>query len=706
MGLEKGKSLLKMNRSCFLALTLVLGACGASSQQRHGSLPQGAHLSEEQYGSARRAYHGESLGSDERARLRSQLFAHLFSETAAVLRRDDYEAMVEHFAAFTDLLLPEELTADGLPPQIEPLARALVEKGSAHGDEARVLSGLLALQLLEREPKAAAEYAELLGWGRDARATLSNPIEAYSQLIDVLDEHARLTPDRRILDALAELHVQRRDVLVHAFRERGLPRLPLQMIRTTPIEVAAVYLQWGQIAPAITRIEAMGGGDETTLRLQQLLQDARGTDPRAADALLELAEAYRRGRPLVSQGICRRGLREMSNDPRFAGCLARVAAELEQPVDATAWYAHAISLAPTERSIYDEALETLHDFIEAGLFDTDASEARSIARHAETILEARLARWPQLAPPVQPERLHLLIGTLEMNAGNPKGARKQLERSIAANDSADARSQLGLLEARVGHLSVAEEHLLKAVELLKNDPKAALLRRAETLERLGDVYREQGRVADAQNAYGNALKQWSAITQKDPELQASAHLRRGVLLDRVGEKQEALAAFRQAMLAAPWVRSTYASILSHLVTATPDAELAIEVFNRAQRQFTLESEWKVYFALWVKVVEGRAGAHADRDVAELLRSLSSTDDWAGSLARFGVGALDYEGLLRAAHGLGQETEAHFYEGARRLTRGDAAGARLLFQRVMGSHMVSFYEFQMAQELLGRGIPKH
>ena len=44
-------------------------------------------------------------------------------------------------------------------------------------------------------------------------------------------------------------------------------------------------------------------------------------------------------------------------------------------------------------------------------------------------------------------------------------------------------------------------------------------------------------------------------------------------------------------------------------------------------------------------------------------------------------------------------EAAFYEGTRRLGAGDVAGARELFQSVLESGMVSFYEYAMAQELL-------
>ncbi|HBQ14545.1 MAG TPA: hypothetical protein DEF51_26595, partial [Myxococcales bacterium] len=56
-------------------------------------------------------------------------------------------------------------------------------------------------------------------------------------------------------------------------------------------------------------------------------------------------------------------------------------------------------------------------------------------------------------------------------------------------------------------------------------------------------------------------------------------------------------------------------------------------------------------------------------------------------------------LVEAADDDGERTEAAFYEGTRRLGAGDVAGARELFQSVLESGMVSFYEYAMAQELL-------
>ncbi len=111
---------------------------------------------------------------------------------------------------------------------------------------------------------------------------------------------------------------------------------------------------------------------------------------------------------------------------------------------------------------------------------------------------------------------------------------------------------------------------------------------------------------------------------------------RGVLSRRFGAesccrawitKKEAADAFELAMQAAPDNRETYAQILSYLVVAQPDPELAESIVQRAQRQLTLDPEWKTYFSLWAKAVAGRAHAASPGEVDRLLNRLARSEAW-------------------------------------------------------------------------------
>ena len=177
-----------------------------------------------------------------------------------------------------------------------------------------------------------------------------------------------------------------------------------------------------------------------------------------------------------------------------------------------------------------------------------------------------------------------------------------------------------------------------------------------------------------------------------------ALVRRGILQDLLGSHEEALSDFRSALMQAPRFRGPYATILSHLVSHTPRAAFAHEVFRRAMRELSLEPEWKVYFALWVQIVARRAGGPVEEDVMSRLQELSSSATWWGKLAQFGAGQLSGQELCDAADTVGERAEAFFYFGARELTNGEAQAATNLLDQVIETGMVGFYEYQMAQEL--------
>ena len=175
----------------------------------------------------------------------------------------------------------------------------------------------------------------------------------------------------------------------------------------------------------------------------------------------------------------------------------------------------------------------------------------------------------------------------------------------------------------------------------------------------------------------------------------------GVLLDHLGRHPAAVDAFESAMTYAPQWRDVYATILSHLVSAAPDYELASTVWRRSQLQLTLPPEWKVYFTLWIQLIAARADQPPNPEHVDLLRRLGQSSNWWGKLASFGAGDLDYQALLSVASSLGEETEALYYEGSRLFISGDRDAAGAQFQRVLDTKMVSFYEYEMARRLLMR-----
>jgi tetratricopeptide (TPR) repeat protein len=653
-----------------------------------------------------------SLQSPQREPLRARLVTHLLGHSAAVLDTADYNAVVEQFAQITGLYTPREIADGMLPAGLEPVARFLVDHGSPRGDEARVLSALLVLRGIHANDRGPADlYRRIKEWGFDARDALNSPLGRFEEgLVEVWEEHARLTPTSEVLAAVARLYVERRNSLLAAYSQ-GERRVPLSQAvfeasNDTAFQLAAVYLQHGDIASAITQLGALGSTGGVEDQLLQVLKAANEPDSEGTAALLYLARYYlRQNRPEVARGVCLLGLRAVPEDARFSHCLAGVATAQSDFLGAMAWYAEAVRLMPDNLALYDETLSVLSGLIERGLFGEDPAQTRALGTRATEILHERMRRWPGSPPPIKPEELYLAVAVSEMNAGNASEAEASLRASLAAQSTLPGLLQLGLLLERTSRTQEAAEVYRTALSSVSSARGDADLHRADVLEHLGDVLRMLGQTTEAAKDYEQALTLWTDhVSAHGDNRSATAQLRRGILLGRLGKSTESVEAFTQAMERAPAARETYATILAYLAVSDPNTGFANQVFHNAITQISLEPEWKVYFALWIRIIASRTGAPLDGGVLEVFADLAQGKGWWARLAQHGSDQLAFQALFDAATGLGQRTEAYFYEGARRLRVQDVAGAREMFERVLQSNMVNFYEFAMAQQFIAQTSP--
>lgn len=638
----------------------------------------------------------------ERVELRDRLIATILSEAQSLADIGDYQGVVAQLERLPDVLQPSDFESGVLPADLEPIAAFVADRGGHLGDEGRVLAAYFLLARLTQKQGYQSKYDEVALWGREARAEVDDPLPRYGQLLGVWTDHAGITPAPVVLDTLASLYIARRDAVGAETTEftGRYGAIANRIWRIAPLDVAAVYLAFGDVDSAIRQVEAMGPGGELQVRLLELLRTARGPGVEGADATFELVEGFSVARPDVASGLCRSSLTRFPADFRFRRCLARVAAEEERFADATAWYVSAIELAPDMLELYDEALSQLDDFIESRLMDPHPERSNALAEGAEQILADRLAKWPESTPPIAPDQLELLIGMLEMNAGDVAEAERRFLASIERDENANALLQLGRLLERTGRPDEAAPFYERALALIPSNTMSDALHRAEVLEHLGDVDGAQGRSAAQEKSYEKALAAWSeAVGLVEGPTAALVEIRRGVLLDHLGRHDEALDAFESAMALAPQWREVYATILSHMVVADPDYDFATSVWRRAQLQLNLPPEWKVYFTLWMQFIAARAEQPPSAEHTDLLRRLGKPANWWGRLARFGAQDISYDELLTVASSLGEETEALFYEGARLYVAGDRANAQAQFQRVLDTNMISFYEFEMARKLL-------
>ena len=684
-----------------LSLTVAC-ARSKSTTTTAGQVKSVEPIPQAEYPDAERRFLRMSPDDPERLALRDRLIASVLAQAQSLADVGDYDGVVVEVTHLTTLLSPSDYAQGVLPKDVEPIAKYLADRGGRLGDEGYVLAANFMLARLTGDEMYRRRYDTIATWGRDARASLDTVSEQYAGLISVWSDHADLTPAPEVLDTLAGLHIAGRDAVAGETPE-DRHRLGIggeRQLRLAPLNVAAVYLRHGEIKSAIVKVESMGPGGELQLRLLDLLRTATTPDESGAAATFELVEGYRVARPDVAGGLCRSALVRFPQDYRFPTCMARIAADSEQFADATAWYVIAIGLAPEMIELYDEALAQLDEFIETRLTDPHPERSSALARGAEIILAERQKRWPDSKPPIALNHLEFLIGMLEMNAGHAAEAQQRFQKSIESEETVEALMQLGLLYERMGRPAEAQKRYRRALGLTPSETLADEVRRAEILENLGNAARAQGKDREMTARYNSALAAWTeARGQVEGPTGAIVEMRRGVLLDQLGRHEEAVDAFESAITHAPQWRDVYSGILSHLVSAQPDYELASSVWRRSQLQLNLPPEWKVYFTLWIQFINARAGQAPVDEHTDLLRRLGGSSNWWGRLASFGAGDLDYAALSAAASSLGEETEALFYQGTQLYIAGDQEGARVHFLRVLDTNMVSFYEFEMARKLL-------
>jgi len=115
----------------------------------------------------------------------------------------------------------------------------------------------------------------------------------------------------------------------------------------------------------------------------------------------------------------------------------------------------------------------------------------------------------------------------------------------------------------------------------------------------------------------------------------------------------------------------------------------------------LDPEDLVYVALWLSLLERRAGAEPDGTVAEALGKVSTRTGWIGALRAWGSAELDDAGLLGAARSPAERTEARFYTAMAGRAGGDLAAG---LAAVAESPAIELVEVTLARDLLAAGRP--
>ncbi|MDB6122474.1 MAG: repeat-containing serine protease [Pedosphaera sp.] len=310
------------------------------------------------------------------------------------------------------------------------------------------------------------------------------------------------------------------------------------------------------------------------------------------------------------------------------------------------------------------------------------------------------------------------------NSGVDKNAKGDLDGALAdftkvialKPDYADAYNNRGIIRAK-GGLDGALADFTKAIELqpdnasgyynrgiirAKGDPDGALADFTKTIELNPDVasaYYNRGHVKQVNGGLDGALTDYTKAIALQPD-HASAYNNRGSVKQAKGDLDGALADYTKAIQLEPRVASRYHNRGCFHYDKHEFTDALVDFGKAIKLDASLDYS---HIRLWL--VRARLGEvePATKELRSYLetRKTGRPDDWESSILRFLTGQLAEPAFFKAAANqdkkkeTGQQCEASFYAGTKRLIEGDKATAADYFQKCLATDQKIFAEHQSA-----------
>jgi tetratricopeptide (TPR) repeat protein len=575
------------------------------------------------------------------------------------------------------------------------------------GDEAVVLAALRFLMLAEPgEDEYRERFDEIFEWSVSVREALDSKEERLSSAIGVLSKMVRLVPDREIVDVLVEMLIARYEMIVASYAEgisrsgrRLDPRQALihgHILQSFPHEVIYYYFLCGDPVAAKPHLDRLASRGLVRMDYVEMLE--------SFEKRRKLAESYYTLARYLSLEDTRAGMRACimaraadHDDPRYPLCIGRALIELGRPESAVGFFLEAARISD-EEDVYIEVIELVRLALAYIHMGEKTERAQRVSALADKLIAVALRDFADEDTDLRLVASSLLytVGEVEFDNGEVESSITHLERSFQVSPNMPALVKL----AEASHLIGADEEALRYLgrvdELKKSGRSLTSYWEAVAAERRGDSERALGRSDEAQGEYEKALDVWRSA-ELEVEEKATAEIRKGVLLFRLGRREEAMGAFREAIRADPNRRTTYAEIISFLVCAE-SFDAARLFYQLAFNQDRIAPMWKIYYSLWIEGLS-RVSRHESYDLAHGYLARREGKSWQDRLARFFTGELPGAELRRSAENPGQVAEMDYYSGVLALADGRREEARRLFEAVIRSSLLGFFEYKMARVAL-------
>jgi tetratricopeptide (TPR) repeat protein len=641
----------------------------------------------------------------ERASLRTPIIHYLVREGRKALDISTPEKAFGLLQQALGLFSPEEIAAGVRNDELANFAWTVRQPFARRGSEPEVLITLRLLESLWPDrPRVVRERQAFEAWIFDAYQGSRGPAAQLGRLIDLYEEVAKRWPSPQVLGHLESLYGRRDAVERAAKDQQRKDSFDLGLFSRRPgfavYELSRLYLRRGDTQGAARAIGRHARESEGGVALHALVVKAAGF-PKDIDSHLALARVFESRDREVSLRICTDLARRVTNDARPLGCAAKELALLSSPEGAILLFEQAIQLAPRERTLAEALIRLYENRVLELVSAEKLADARqaldALVRFAETA-KSRIEGFdpPSLAG------VTFAVGQGHLNGGDIRRSVVYFERSIGYRPSARVFTELGKIRTNTGDAQGAINVYRRGLQLKHENPVEAAFARAKLLTRIADSQSQLGQEKDAEKTRKEALTLWDKLLGEGLNAagEVEAHIERGRILYHLGQAAKSVEELAKAIDSDAERGDTYAQVIAFLTTRG-QLSAALDVYRRALGRPEVSTYLRTYSSLWIVDLQQRRQDTSDVSAVEYLRALRG-DEWHNELARYALKRVSYEQLLARADTVGKRAEAYFYESMRRYAAGRKGEARDLWQQVIKTDMMGFFEYEMASYFLRKG----
>lgn len=665
--------------------------------------PKRVVKSEEEYLLVKNELDAFAEDDPQRAEMRAALETYQRGRMKRALELARDEEAIDGLRATLGLYLPRELDQQKWDPELVQLAKRIESRFSRRGAIEETTTALV-VQIAAGDKSAVARFEAMDAWLKEG--------EGRERLAEALESTARTFPTSFVVDRLVKLYSdlgptallpkRRLRSTANPSELRGL----LQAARMShAISAARLYLRTSQPERAAKHLRSFGqpSSDE-----EEMAQKIEATLTPTADAkmVVELAgyvaQQSESDRELPLR-ICLDGERRFRKSVELKACTGERAFAEERIVLAMRRFEELIAQSPENLEVWQRLARVYQArlYLLASDENVDVPGLERELAKVEKFFSAARAQFGEKPMMGALGGVLYEVGKGYYNAGRGDDAVRMLNRSVAIMPTPTALELLGTLHLKRGQIKEA----LAVLERVANDPPLEQLERLywrARARRLTADAQEQGGDGTAQATRKAAIADWDVLLANNlkNEYVVEALIEKGKLLYQSGDRRGSLDAFDKAIDVMPDRGGTYAELIAFFV---PRGELeeALDAYHRALGREEVNDYLKVYCSLWILDLLRRADQPPDPLAVSYLNGADGTR-WFDDLARWATGRQTESALAERASTPGRRVELAFYRAMQKNAAGETEDAKRLWQEVVKSEMMGFFEFDMASMYLRLG----